>query len=93
MQNLLSADNAQAIQSLLFCLYNTSSSSLHVNSAQKISGNAGTNSMGSLRIGANKTGIQRFNGKYQEAIFWDANHSSNRTDIESDINGYYSIYT
>ena len=33
-----------------------------------------------------------FNGKAQEAIFYDSDQSSNRTKIESDINDHYSIY-
>ena len=32
-------------------------------------------------------------GKAQEIIIWTTDESSNRTGIESDINGYFSIYT
>ena len=35
----------------------------------------------------------RFEGYCQEMIIWDTDQSSNRTGIESDINGYFSIYT
>jgi len=28
----------------------------------------------------------------QEFVIWDADQSSNRTGIESNINAYYSIY-
>ena len=28
-----------------------------------------------------------------ELLFWNSDESSNRTGIESDINGYFSIYT
>ncbi len=92
MQNLASSQTVATTQSLLFCLYNTTASSLHVNDTQVISGDAGTNSMGSLRLAANKTGIQYFEGKYQEAVFWDGNISANRPDIEENINSDYLIY-
>ena len=92
MQNLASSQTVATTQSLLFCLYNTTASSLHVNDTQVISGDAGTNSMGSLRLAANKTGIQYFEGKYQEAVFWDGNISANRPDIEENINSEYLIY-
>jgi hypothetical protein len=32
------------------------------------------------------------NNKFQELIFFESDESANRTDIESDINTYYSIY-
>jgi hypothetical protein len=31
-------------------------------------------------------------GTIQEVVFWQANQSTNRSAIETDINGYYSIY-
>jgi hypothetical protein len=34
----------------------------------------------------------RFEGYCQEMIIWDTDQSSNRTGIETDINGYFSIF-
>ena len=31
-------------------------------------------------------------GKYQEVIIYDSDESANRTDIETNINNFYSIY-
>jgi len=33
-----------------------------------------------------------FDGEYHELILWDSDQSSNRTDIESNINTFYSIF-
>lgn len=33
-----------------------------------------------------------FNGKFQEFIYWEVNNISNRTGIETNINGFYNIY-
>jgi len=35
---------------------------------------------------------QAVDGRIQEIIIWNSNESSNRTDIETNINDYYSIY-
>ena len=47
-----------------------------------------------LRIGVSSNAQLSLciNGKSQEFIFYNADQSSNRTGIESDINDYYSIY-
>ena len=48
-----------------------------------------------LRIGVSSNAQLSLciNGKSQEFIFYNADQSSNRTGIESDINTYFSIYT
>jgi hypothetical protein len=38
-------------------------------------------------------GSRNLDGILQEIIIWASDQSSNRTGIESDINGYFSIYT
>ena len=37
-------------------------------------------------------GVYNYNGKCQEFIIWPSDQSSNRTDIETDINSEYLIY-
>jgi len=46
-----------------------------------------TNSIGSIGFGASGA-----NYRFQEAVFYNSNQSSNRTGIESNINTYYTIY-
>ena len=45
--------------------------------------------LGSKRDGANNY----WNGKMQEFILWTNDQSGSRSGIETDINGYFSIYT
>lgn len=49
-----------------------------------------TNSI--LDLGFRSNNSSYFDGDYQELIIFDNDESANRTDIESDINGHYSIY-
>jgi hypothetical protein len=44
-------------------------------------------------IGQNNNNTQRYGGNMQELIHWPSNQTSNRTNIESDINTYFSIFT
>jgi len=50
------------------------------------------NNLPTTTIGARGDGLNNFNGKMQEVIFYDSDESTNRTGIETDINDYYSIY-
>jgi hypothetical protein len=86
----LQGTNGASSQDLLSVLYNSTTSSMHLNGALEASGNIGTNNPSNLEIGdAN----QNWDGQIQEVIFWDSDNSSNRTGIETDINTYFSIYT
>jgi hypothetical protein len=48
---------------------------------------------GSEKIGDYPTGGNPWDGTMQEIVLWPSDQSSNRTGIETDINGYFSIYT
>jgi hypothetical protein len=52
----------------------------------------GSTNFGIRRIMGAYSSAYEFNGRFQEAIFYDSNQSSNRAGIESDINGFFSIY-
>lgn len=79
-------------QKLFFSVFNSTSSIIRDNSVQVASGNAGTNSMGSLRLGNNPVGnSQYFSGTLQEVIFYNNNNSSNALGIETNIKTYYGI--
>lgn len=64
-----------------------------------IDGTAETDVVGSRNnyavttIGARGDGLNNFNGKMQEVIFYDSDETSNRTGIETNINDFYSIYS
>jgi hypothetical protein len=65
-------------------------------SGQRLSFNYGsvnTTQVGPMLIG-NRTdsSTQNINGKLQEMLFWPADQSSVRTDIEDNINTFYDIY-
>ena len=56
---------------------------------------SGTVNIDTMTIGANRAGgaySTYHDGDVQEVILFNTNESANRTDIESDINTYYSIY-
>jgi hypothetical protein len=76
-----------------FALFNGSNSYCYVDATQDISGDAGTQSLGTtiyLCIDSNSTSVLQ--GTMQEWIVWNSNKDTNRTDIESDVNTYFSIY-
>jgi hypothetical protein len=80
------------LQINMFIVFNSTSSKIYVNNSGASSLNLGTRVLSGLDIGQRFSDTERLNGQYQELIFWNANQSSNRTGIESNINDYYSIY-
>ena len=50
------------------------------------------NSTGALTLGANSLSTWNHNGTISELVFWNANQTTNRTGIESNINTFYTIY-
>jgi len=47
-----------------------------------------------IKLGSNRNGGSPFlNGKMQEYIRWDIDRATNRTNIESNINTFYNIYS
>jgi len=88
--------SADTNQNLYFLLYNSTSSIYYINNTT----NSGTLSVGTyaqdgLTIGARYTQTVPFNGTIQEFIMWNTNQTSptdNRTGIENNLNGFFSIY-
>ncbi len=73
-------------------LINTTASEGYVNGTLKISGNAGTNSMEGLTIGARYDGSLHFtNGSIAEIIIYNTDQSDNRTALEANIGEVYGI--
>lgn len=84
---------ANNIDYILTCVHNSSSSAIYVDSILKKTGDAGTNGMDTLRIGANITGSQNLNGTCQELIIYDSDQSDYRQGIETNTALYYNIFT
>jgi hypothetical protein len=71
-------------------------STMYKDGGNSISGTAADfTSSGTMKIGIDllTQGNQSWEGVIQEIVVWDSDKSSNRTGIESNINGYFSIYT
>ena len=50
------------------------------------------NSTNPITIGSNVTPTWNHNGTISEVVFWNANQTTNRTGIETNVNSFYSIY-
>ncbi len=87
-------DYVQDIQYVRFSLFNGANSEIFANGTSVISGNANTTGIsGNLFVGKYLTSSNNFmNGLMQEVILYASDQSSNRTNIESDINSHYSIF-
>lgn len=79
-------------QRLIFAMTNGTTSRLGVNGATGSTGNANTGYMNGLTLGAYIDGTISIASHHQEVIIYNSNKLSNRTDIEANINTYYSIY-
>ena len=80
-------------QNLHYFLANDTSSEAAINGSSATVGSGGTNDLGGLTMAARWDGIAQFGDLlYQEHIIYPSNQSSNRTNIETNINDYYSIY-
>jgi len=80
-------------QHVITSIYNSSSSKQYVDGANTITGDAGTQSIDAVTLGATSTFTVPMNGKIQEFILWSSNEDSNEAGIHTNINDYYSIYT
>ena len=86
-------EDADANRHLFTCLFNGTASRLRIDTTQKSTANAGTNTMNGIVIGANHDVAQNFwDGDIQEIIICDSNQTSNFTILEGNINSYYSIF-
>jgi len=78
-------------QYLAFINRASSSVELHFQGVSRgTTSNGGTSTLFDIMRG-NAGGLY-LNGHSQELIFWNSDQSSNRTDIEDNINTFYSIY-
>jgi len=84
--------NTQTDFQCLFFVTADATDTVHVNSVQRISGNAGSNALTSLLLGRQTTGLNHANQTMQDFIVYPSNQSTNRTAIESNINAHYAIY-
>ena len=85
-------EDADADRHLFTCLFNGAASRLRIDTTQKSTANAGTNTMNGIVIGANHDTLQNFwDGDIQEVIIFNSNQTSNFDALEGNINSYYSI--
>ena len=68
----------------------TSNAYLYVDGNQKIN-NATSTLVTHTNVLISDDSLE-FDGKYHELILWDSDQSSNRTNIETNINTFYDIY-
>ena len=76
-------------------LHNGATSNMYVNSSSQVltNQNLGTNAFSGLRIGAGRgTASLHYQGNISEFIVYPSNQASDKVQIESNINNYYTIY-
>ena len=72
--------------------FNSVATSLYINGTIATGTNAGRGDTSESTIGDGPIPALEYNGVWQELIIYPSDQSSNRTGIETDINGYFSIY-
>lgn len=82
------SDNVSATDRLIFNINGGSNIKPNIQTTSPSLANATNN----LQIGANGNNVDLGTCKNQEIIIYEANQSSNRTGIETNINTYYGIY-
>jgi len=86
-------EDADANRHLFTSLFNGAASRLRIDTTQKSTANAGTNTMNGIVIGANHDTANNFwDGDIQEIIIFNSSQTSNFTPLEGNINSYYSIF-
>ena len=86
-------EDGDADQHLFTTFYSAGSSILRIDGTQKDTGNAGSNTMNGIVIGANHDTANNFwDGDIQEVIVFNSSQTSNFTPLEGNINSYYSIF-
>jgi len=89
----LNSNVIKTVQSLISCLYNTTSSFIAIDGQEVVSGAIDTNNINSpLYIGCRNTIAQFMQGTFQELIIYPSDETANRTGIEANINAHYNIY-
>ena len=88
----LSYSASISTQRLMYLLANSTKSRIAINGTSGTSGNSGTNGLNGLTLSANPDGTFSNGQNHQELILWNANKTTDRTGIESNINSFYTIY-
>jgi hypothetical protein len=82
---------AGTTQHHIFITANSSGSVVSFDSVDQSISGIPNNGYTDLEIGAD-SGSRRWHGRFQEIVIWDGYQASNRTDIEDNLNTFYSIY-
>ena len=88
----LQGDNVNTNQNLHYGLYNGSSSQLQTNNGTVYSGDVSTGVWADLYLGSRNGTSFHSAAKFQEIIIFNGNKSSDKSDIQTNINDFYSIY-
>ena len=75
---------------ILSSLHRSSSTMAYAHQGSAISSVSDSTALALTHVGHNTPSSYR--GVWQEVIMWDANHTSNRSAIETNVNNYFSIY-
>ena len=87
-------EDADAKQNLFTVKYAGSNSRLIINGVTKTTSTMGTDGMIGLTIGANHDHAQNFwDGDIQEVIIFNSDIFDDRSNIQDDVNNYYTIYS
>ena len=78
-------------KSLIFALYNGTSSLFAKNGTPTSALNAGTTDINQNSV-LGSSGARFYNGSMQEVIIYNSDQSSNRVALETNINSHYSIF-
>jgi surface protein len=78
---------------LHYILAKSTTSEIKIDSESIISGNLGTGTASRITIGSRGGSAYFSNQFFSEFIFYASDQSTNRLNIESNINSYYNIYT
>ena len=76
---------------LVSAVYNGTSSTIHHQGSLVASGDAGSDSVTNMQL-FSRGAFNHTTNLASEIIFYESNHSANRTAVESNINAYYSIF-
>jgi hypothetical protein len=79
-------------QRIINAIYNGASSKLRINNGTYTTGNTGTIAVTGLTLGGAKGGGYLARAYNQEHIVYPSNQETNATNINTNINSYYSIY-
>jgi hypothetical protein len=77
---------------VLFTANFNSVSTAYINGTQTTTGNAGTQGLSGFHLGNRSTPLTPLTGNIQEFILYPTDELSNRTNIETNINDFYTIY-